>query len=348
MRVTITVKALLAALVLSASTLSAAPVITSISPASGPVEGGTVVTIKGTGFHSCFFCTPPVPPTIYVGGILTRVDILDEQTIQFVTPAHLPGSVRITVDQDDGVASLADAFTYTGAIDTAFERVLLPILAGPTIGANGSLFITSLRVANPSSTQGIDVFGLERYCPLSGCIPIDLFGTPYHIQPGVSLDPGEFEYRGRPGAFLYLPKSGPEPAMNLRVYDDSRGAFNFGTEIPVVHEREFTTTPIELLGVPLDPRFRHRLRIYATARTSVMVSWSDIATQVMVEPGENEFYPAYAELGDLAAGEGTIDVRVTPSSITPPMPGLSAPGVWAFISVTNNDTQLITTITPQR
>ena len=62
-----------------------------------------------------------------------------------------------------------------------------------------------------------------------------------------------------------------------------------------------------------------------------------------MRPGLNRFDPAYAQIGDMPANVGPL--RIT---ITPPEPGL--PGFYmsymAFVSVTNNDTQLITTIRP--
>jgi hypothetical protein len=89
------------------------------------------------------------------------------------------------------------------------------------------------------------------------------------------------------------------------------------------------------------------LRIYAEAETSVTVTIDDMAWHVPVRAGEHAIFPAYAQFSDFPSGAFTFDVTIAPSTAVPPFPGLTAPRVWAFISVTNNGTQLITTISPQ-
>ena len=337
-------KSILAILFFAATTVSAQQsiVIQSVTPNSGPAAGGTVVTIKATGFAYCVICSPPLPPPeVLFGGISVPVTVIDENTLQVVTPPHLPGAVTLVIEQ--GVqaqrATLPNGFTFTGTIESAFERLLLPVFAGPVSGANDSVFITILRLANRSSSENISLFGIAPYCALSACIPFDLFEAPYTVPHGTSLDPGNFEYRGRPGAFLYAPKSQPELIANLRVYDQSRSAFNFGTEMQVVRDREFSASPIKLLGMPLDPRFRNTLRVYAKEPTSVRVTFGNESHVVQLTPGADLFEPAYGSYSTFPIGTGTADVTIEPIGSEP---------VWAFISVTNNDTQLITTISPQR
>lgn len=322
---------------LFATSLSARPVITAVSPSSGPTAGGTVVTITGSGFRICEPCQTPVPPSVMFGGTPARsVTLVDENTLRVVTPAHLPKTVPVAVLQPDGLAVQENAFTFSGPIEDGFERVLLPIYDFAE-GAFGSRFFPALRVANPSSTERAWLLGLETQCIVT-CIGVDPLEQPYELEPGPSHRPEAFSYGGRPGLFVYLPHESPRVIMNLRVFDDSRRALNFGTEIPVVSEREFTREPFRLLGVPLDPRFRTTLRVYAASETSVTATINEMIVRLDLAPGENLLYPAYAQFGNFPIGTGKINVTVTPSSVP----------VWAFISVTNNDTQLITTITPQR
>jgi len=88
--------------------LHAAPVVTSVSPSSGSTAGGTLVTIKGSGFlpaTTVNFDTTPVVPTV-----------IDDSTITVTTPAYIPSAVNITVT--DGVTASPivreDIFTFTG------------------------------------------------------------------------------------------------------------------------------------------------------------------------------------------------------------------------------------------
>lgn len=328
---------------------AAQPVITSITPTVGPAAGGTEVLITGSGFSTCEICSPPTPPGVLFGGTpASQTVLVNANTLRVTTPAHLPGLVSVSVQQHNGFNTLPNAFRFTGTTEEAFDRVLLPLLTGPVDGAFGSRFITELRFANSSDTTPARFFGLLPHCILSACIFFDPLEQPYEIEPSGSYGPESVEYTGRPGAFIYVPKSSPRIEFNLRVHDQTRSALNFGTEMPVVYEREFTLDPIKLLGVPTDPRFRNTLRIYAAEPTVVTVAYSDIMRIVELRPGVNALDPAYAQLGDLIGAGGTMDVTVTPSTIVVPLPGVEPVKVWAFISVTNNETQLITTITPQR
>lgn len=326
-------------ILIAAASLSAQPVITSVTPSGGPIEGGTQVTIKGSGLHNCLFCNPPVPLPVYFGGTYAPGMAIDPNTIVVTAPPHLAGTVSITVVQDDGTATRPFAYTYSGVFADKFQRVLLPLFTPPVSGAFGSRFVTELRVHNGPDKQAY-IFGLT---PLP---PVEPFENPLLVHVNTTIPPHIFNYSGKPGAFVYVPVSSPMPEFNLRVFDESRSAFNFGTEIPVVFEREFGTTPFKLLGVPLDPRFRNTLRLYATGPTVASVRIGDVVHTVQIPAGANMFEPAYAQFSEFPIGQGTVDVTITPSTITVPFPGASAPLVWGFISVTNNDTQLITTITP--
>ena len=336
-------------LLLFATSLSALPVVTGVTPSSAPAAGGTTVTITGTGFETCPICSPPLPPNVRFGDVdALSVIIGTDKTLVVTVPPHLPATVDITVEQWNGDATLRDAFTYTGPIGQEFDRVLLPLFVPPIDGAFGSRFVTELRLSNPGDFRSAFLFGLQPRCVVSACVTPDGSEFPYEIASGESIQPNQFEYTGNPGRFVYIAKSGPEVQANLRVFDSSRSAFNFGTEMPVVHEREFTGKPIKLLGVPLDARFRNTLRIYGTQAMSVIVSYGTEAHVVQLTPGRDLFDPAYRDYSAFPVGTGTIDVTVEPFLTPPDAEAQPAERIWAFISVTNNDTQLITTITPQR
>lgn len=152
-------------------------------------------------------------------------------------------------------------------------------------------------------------------------------------------------YDGAPGRFIFVPEPQADRlAANLRVYDASRSATNFGTEIPVVRERDFRDQ-LALLGIPIVPRFRTKLRVYSTRSTQLRVTSSSGAQfDVQLLPGRGLDDPAYAEFDVDASGSGTIDLRIhhapSPLPVVPPQ-------FWAFATVTNNETHVLTTISPQ-
>lgn len=84
------------------------PTVTGISPASGPVTGGTWVTISGTelgGVTSARFGTEQA----------TEVQVESPDEVRALSPAHVPGSVEVVVETAAGESSSSPAteFDYT-------------------------------------------------------------------------------------------------------------------------------------------------------------------------------------------------------------------------------------------
>lgn len=87
----------------------AAPTVTSITPATGPLAGGTAVTITGTGFQA--------GATVRFGAnAATGVTVVSATSITATSPAGAAGAVGVTVTNPDAqTATLAGAFTYAAA-----------------------------------------------------------------------------------------------------------------------------------------------------------------------------------------------------------------------------------------
>lgn len=82
-----------------------APTVSSIIPTSGPIGGGTVVTISGTGFLT--------NPTVKFGATVATNVSATATSITATAPAHAAGKVDVVVTNSDGQsATLAQAFTY--------------------------------------------------------------------------------------------------------------------------------------------------------------------------------------------------------------------------------------------
>ncbi len=94
---------------LSGSAVAPAPEVTSIAPNSGSFNGGTNVTITGTGFLS--------GATVTIGGTAaTGVTVVNSTSITAATAAHSSGAVSVVVTNTDGQSgSLAGGYTYNSA-----------------------------------------------------------------------------------------------------------------------------------------------------------------------------------------------------------------------------------------
>lgn len=89
-----------------------APVVTSISPLSGPVAGGTTVTINGTNFVS--------GAAVLFGSTPATTTFESDRKLTAISPASSsPGAVAVTVTNPGGKSSsLPGAFTYTSTTTT--------------------------------------------------------------------------------------------------------------------------------------------------------------------------------------------------------------------------------------
>ena len=87
------------------------PVVTSISPAGGPVTGGTTVTVTGTGFTFASAVT--------VGGTpAANVNVISDTKITLRTPAHASGEATVSVTTPGGtsLANPGATFTYSATL----------------------------------------------------------------------------------------------------------------------------------------------------------------------------------------------------------------------------------------
>ena len=230
----------------------------------------------------------------------------------------------------------------------ADAKYLVPIvLTSPAEGAFNSRWTSVLSVHNP--TDRSIYADLYRQCAIPTCLVEIPAGATVEGVPGLSPLPG----RIGPGDFLLLgPDSADKVRLSLRVQDLSRQELTYGTEIPVVPETEAFTRALQLLGVPTNDRFRQMLRVYdfdsrGGARVEVSLhtaSGTLLASRELTLAVNSSSQPAYAEIGWLASEFPMINgyerVRVQVRPLTPNL------RFWAFISVTHNETQHLTVISP--
>jgi hypothetical protein len=83
----------------------AAPVVSSINPPAGTVDGGTAVTITGTGFVD--------GSNVTFGGVYSPlVTFVSSTTLQAISPTRTAGKVNVVVRPPTGSASNA----YSGSL----------------------------------------------------------------------------------------------------------------------------------------------------------------------------------------------------------------------------------------
>jgi hypothetical protein len=335
--------------------------IKEITPGSGPSTGGTEVTIAGSGFRKTVQCLLPCPTTVSFGSTTVPLKAESDTRLIAVTPPHENGTVDVTVNvAGEAPVTKASAFTFSATEDFRYERILVPFyLDGSIDGAFGSRWKTDLWIRN----NGAEAVDLGPWACASDVPCSDDSALLYALRAGRSqrnLPPLPGPANANPSRVLYVSRWGAgEVSFSLRFADVSRFSLDGGVDLPVIREREMLSRVAQLFNVPLGPSFRGMLRLYDVGRaTSAFLVTiyrqgetdepplhSVELTATSVQAGEFAPRAAYVQfdISSLFAIDkpwpDTARIEVTP--LTPEST------YWAFISLTNNDTQTVTLVTPQ-
>jgi hypothetical protein len=236
---------------------------------------------------------------------------------------------------------------------TPSTRVLLPVVATNLSGAFGSQWTTDIVAFNNSPHRTAISSSLSCPATCTGGLGLDV-GQVVDITNAVPRP-------GIPALFMYVYLADPAQdnvQFGLRVRDLSQQANSWGTEVPVVRDADAFARPFDLLNVPLVARFRQTLRVYdlaATSSSSVKVQYFAMPAGTLLKEYDLPIMfptdqltppttPGYAEVGFVGnapelAGVERIRVRIIPMN--------EQQRLWGMVSVTNNDTQELTIISPQ-
>lgn len=240
---------------------------------------------------------------------------------------------------------------HPATAQTQRERFLLPIMVPPAQGAFGSEFVTTLTLGTLSHSSETVVHGITRPC-FTLCPPTSQFIT--MLPPTSRVEVSDwFLMSGSPGRFIEVESAARHHLVgSLNVRDISRRLENAGTELPIVHYSAFRTRVVLPMPAQLGNEHRTMLRIYSAAEADVTVhlhhyflgtpggNSRDTVTLRTRRSSDDPFAPAYAQLD---ATRGMYLSRIDAFSGD----GADTEPIWAFVSATNNATQLITIVTPQ-
>ena len=109
---------------------SLVPVISTITPATGPTAGGTTITVTGQYFSGSYSDSVSAAINSISGSSLV---LIDDSTLTFVSPAGAAAAgLDVTVATGGGLGTLAGAFTYTAPPATAGSAPPV-VISTPTI-----------------------------------------------------------------------------------------------------------------------------------------------------------------------------------------------------------------------
>lgn len=317
-----------------------------ITPTQGTETGGDAVTISGL---SCIDCSGAV--IRFAGTPSPKVTAIAVGVVQAITPPHAPSTVDVTTD--DG--TLAKVFTYVQAgtfLASNFEAVLIPLSLGAKQfpGGYGSLWASELWIYNGNRWASELLFGNPDNN--GGASPVVIQGE---TRNGQYISSAQSAF----GLLAWVQKGSAKAfTFELQARDVSRAKLHSGTEMPVVHESEFRDS-IDLLNVPIEPASsRIALRVFnldssrefpvhvvitPAAGGEALVDDETLIVRGGAGGGTFRSYARYGSDDDLVArypqlaNAGRVHISVSTTGTEK---------IWSFVAVTNNATQLITTIMP--
>lgn len=301
-----------------------------VKPYAVPASGGEIV------FDNPFFLAGA---TITIGGVTVPASSDIDGILVAQAPPHAPGAVDVIVNSTAGTVSAKAALVYydPAAADPAvFEPILFPLsFQGP--GAFGSQWTTESFVLAEGS-----VAYFRDPLPCAAC------------SRTLSAN-AQLSNNSNPSGHVLYAMRGTTATVDFtsRIRDTSRAAQTAGTEVPIVHERDFRGQ-LRFPNIPVDGRSRTTLRLWSLGdfpQFIVLVSpGSNLVAPLAVTliPGTSMYFGS-ADLTSLLPQAKTTPVSVTvfPSGFPGTLSSVLLPPIWGMLSITNNDTQQVTIVSPQ-
>lgn len=240
----------------------AAPTLTAVAPASGPLAGGTTLTLTGTNFVSgATVAFVELPSNDVFGSPSTKaagsVTFNSSTQLTVTTPsATSAGAVDVVVmNPDRQTATRASGFTYTTApapAVTAVSPAFGPAAGGTSVTITGSNFVATPAVTfGGTAATGVSFVSATR---LTATAPAHATGLVNVVVTNPDLQSGTlangYYYAPAPAATRWFPLT-PCRVIDTRLADGALG----GPILAANQTRTFdvTTTPATC-GIPSDAK----------------------------------------------------------------------------------------------
>jgi hypothetical protein len=195
-----------------------APTVSSLSPNSGSVSGGTAVTITGTNFLA--------GATVSLGGTAaTGVTVVSSTSITATTPAQGAGAVSVVVTNTDGQSgTLANGYTYTSTNPvpsvTAITPNSGPAGVGTAVTITGTNFLAGATVSlGGTAATGVTVVSstsITATTPAQGAGAVSVVVTNTDGQSGTLANGYTYTSTNPvPGVTAITPNSGPAGGVTV-------------------------------------------------------------------------------------------------------------------------------------
>ena len=156
------------------------PIVTSVSPSSGPIAGGQNVTVNGDQFTAQF---NPTTPTVTFGGVpATNVAVLGNNNISCKTPAHTTAIVDVSVTTAGGTGTGHNLYTFGSPVAPTVTAVDPPSgssAGGTSVTITGTAFdegVSSVTIGGVAATS-VAVINPTTIMAFNGAHAVGLFNV---------------------------------------------------------------------------------------------------------------------------------------------------------------------------
>ncbi len=178
------------------------PTVSSVSPASGPLAGGTPVLVTGTNF---------VPSSkVEIGGVASSADVISETELKTVTPAQAAGPEEVVVTTAGGESKGGPSYLYVPPPTVSdVSPGSGPIAGGTQVLVTGSNFVSGAKVEIGGVASAVEVVSeteLKAVTPANAVGPEEVVVT---TAGGESTGGPSYTYMPSPAVSSINPASGP-------------------------------------------------------------------------------------------------------------------------------------------
>lgn len=177
------------------------PIISNITPVSGPIAGGASVTITGTDLANA---------TVTVDGVALTPTANSDTSLTFIAPAHAAGAVSVALTTARGTATTTYTYLFPPTV-TAVTPNSGATTGGATVTLTGTNFLNASAVSFGGAAAG---YAVDSNTQITATSPANAAGT-YDVTvttPGgtsVTSESDQYTYVSAPTVTSISPTAGP-------------------------------------------------------------------------------------------------------------------------------------------
>ncbi|HEY6468224.1 MAG TPA: IPT/TIG domain-containing protein [Candidatus Dormibacteraeota bacterium] len=164
------------------------PIVRSVTPASGPLAGGQVITVAGTGFAAGM--------TVTIGGTSVTPSAVSYASFTLTTPAEAAGTVDVQVTTSGGESAFSSADDYTYVAPANYTPMATPFRilntrGGAPLGPNSSRTVQITGVGSiPTAAVAVVLNVTEVDDPTASLLTVYPAGTPKPNASNLNFNAG--------------------------------------------------------------------------------------------------------------------------------------------------------------